>query len=162
MRIEKQTERARWLLQNVKHAAMATVNDDGTPHNTPYLFMISDDLKELYWGSHPESIHSKNIYRDGNLFVVLYEANERGGLYIKACNGRIAEGKELDRSLKKHNELRTKYGSEPLPRSYYGEGSIQKMHVADIRAFWVNYEECDKDGHAIRDCRAEIKREDLL
>jgi len=28
-------ERAKWLISNIQHAAIATVNEDGSPHNSP-------------------------------------------------------------------------------------------------------------------------------
>lgn len=128
-------QRAKWLLANVKHAAMATVNEDGTPHNTPYFFMCSRDLSELYWGSHPDSQHSRNILRNGQLFVVLYEATVGGGLYIRAQRGRIAEAGELERALMRHNELRAKHQKAPLPTHYYTDTSPQRMWSPRLHSF---------------------------
>lgn len=160
--MEERIQRAKWLLHNIKNAAMATVNNDGTPHNTPYFFMASDDLRELYWGSHPDSSHSKNILRTGDLFVVLYEANERGGLFIRCVQGRIAEGEELKRALQKHNELRAKYDTEPISIGYYQGESPQKMWVANTQQFWVNLSERDEQGRLIQDLRHEVTRSQLL
>ena len=161
--IENRTERAKWLLTNIKHAAMATVNSDGSPHNTPYFFMASTDISKLYWGSHPESGHSKNILRTGQLFVVLYEANTSGGVYIRAVNGRVAEGNELSEALDRHNQLRgERYDKYPLSRDYYEGDSSQRMWVADTEQFWVNGSSKDLSGAIVRDHRYEIKREDLL
>lgn len=161
--IRLRTERAKWLLANIKHAAMATVNDDSSPHNTPYFFMASNDLTKLYWGSHPESEHSKNILRTGQLFVALYEANVSGGLYIRASNGRIAHGEELAEALDRHNQLRgERYDKYPLPRDYYEGDTSQKMWVADTVRFWVNGSSKDLNGAIVRDHRFEITRENLL
>ncbi len=161
--IEERIERAQWLLNNVKHASMATVNDDGSPHNTPYFFMASEDLTSLFWGSHPHSVHSKNILRDGKLFVVLYEATVGGGLYIRAQNGRIATGDELSAALARHNQLRRKFkiGTE-LKRSYYQPPSEQRMWIADTDVFWVNYADRLPTGHIRQDQRVEVARTELL
>src|ERR1039458_3055147 len=86
--------RAKELLKTVEHASMATVNEDGSPHNTPYYFMRSDDLRHLYWGSHPASEHSKNVARTGQIFVVLYDAIKRGGLFIQANQAHAVEGSD--------------------------------------------------------------------
>lgn len=155
-------ERARWLLGNIKHAAMATVNADGSPHNTPYLFMKSDDLSELYWGSNPKSVHSHNVERTGAIFVVLYEANVGGGLYIRCHNARIAVGAELDRALAAHNQLRAKYDKEPLPKSYYVEPSEQRMYIADTVDFWVNYAERYESGLIREDKRLRVSKDQLI
>jgi hypothetical protein len=141
---------------------MATVNEDGSPHNTPYFFMRDDSLEHLYWGSHPDSQHSQNVARTGQIFVVLYDALERGGLYIEADDGHVAEGEELETALAVHNALRAKEGREPLPISYYQGDKPQRVYVATTRRFWVNGTERGVDELIIRDVRYEISREDLL
>ncbi len=159
---QEQTERAKWLLENARFAAMATVNEDGSPHNTPYLFMKSDDLKEMYWGASPKSVHSKNIERTGQVFIVLYEASEKGGLYIRCKGARIADGSELTRALQSHNKIRKKFKKEPLKQSYYENSTEQHMYIADVEAFWVNYEDRRPDGYLREDKRRKIIRERLL
>ena len=67
-------QRAKSVLAGHRHAAMATVNDDGTPHNTPFFFLYDKDLSHIYWGSHPEAQHSRNIARTGEVFVVSYDS----------------------------------------------------------------------------------------
>ncbi len=159
---EQRVERAKWLLGHIKHAAMATVNEDGTPHNTPYMFMISDDLTQLYWGSNPDSRHSHNIERTGRVFVVLYEANEGGGLYIEAEKACVASGDELERALRVHNGVRLKYGKDTIPTEYYLAPSQQRMYVADTVSFWVNYADKDADGRISQDNRHRVERAQLL
>lgn len=160
--IDKRVERAKWLLGNVKHAAMATVNVDGTPHNTPYMFMRSEDLSELYWSSNLKSLHSQNVERTGSVFVVLYEANAGGGLYIKCRNARRAADKELERALSIHNLLRQSFGKDPLSLDYYTGESGQRMYITDTAIFWVNYTERDDLGRIVEDKRIEVSRSDLL
>jgi hypothetical protein len=160
-RRQERTERARELLRAVRHAAMATVNADGSPHNTPYFFMADSGLENLYWGSHPESLHSQNIARTGQLFVVLYDAIERGGLFIEAGDGRVLEDKELEMGLAVHNSLRARESKEPLSLEYYASGP-QRMWGARTKRFWVNASERGDDGLLIRDYRLEVQREDLL
>jgi hypothetical protein len=155
-------ERAKHLLNTVRHAAMATVNEDGSPHNTPYFFMCSPDLRYLYWGSHPQSQHSQNVLRTGQLFVVLYDAIERGGLFIRADEGHPVEGEELERALEVHNARRIAEGSQPLSIDYYQDTAPQRMWMATTRQFWTNDAERDADGLVIRDIRTEITREQLL
>ena len=153
--------RARELLRTVRHAAMATVNEDGSPHNTPYFFMCSPDLKYLYWGSQPGTQHSQNVARTRQIFVVLYDAQEKGGLYIRADEGHVTEDVELEEALAAHNARKATEGKAPLPLSYYQDGT-QHMYMATTRQFWVYDPERDAEGIIIRDRRREITREDLL
>jgi hypothetical protein len=141
---------------------MATVNEDGSPHNTPYFFMCSADLTRLYWGSHPQSLHSQNVARSGQVFVVLYEADKRGGLYIRADNARIAEGDALNEALAEHNRRRELQGKDAISLDYYQGGMPQRMYIAETKQFWVNGTERGSDGYIIRDIRTEVPRETLL
>lgn len=160
--LSKRIARAKELLNGVRHAAMATVNADGTPHNTPFFFIRDPKLGYIYWGSHPASLHSENVVRTGKIFVVLYDAMERGGLYMSAENGHELKGEELAKALAIHNHLRSKEGKDALTADYYTGNSPQRMWAAKITHFWVNSVELDADGHMVRDGRTEIRSEDLL
>jgi len=160
--LEKHIARAKELLQTVRHATMATVNDDGSPHNTPFYFLHDDKLKYIYWGSHPDSQHSKNVLRTGQIFVVLYDAIKRGGLYIRAEQGQSLQGTALDEALRVHNQFRAKEHQMPLERNYYSGVSPQRMWSAQTVSFWVNGVERDEKGLVIKDIREEISAEDVL
>jgi hypothetical protein len=161
-KLEAHIARAKELLQTVQHATMATVNEDGSPHNTPFYFLHDTALEYIYWGSHPNSLHSQNVLRTGQIFVVVYDAYKRGGLYIKADNGHPLEGKELEKSLAVHNQFRAKENKAPLPLTYYSNTNPQRMWSAKTKAFWVNGALRDKDGRTSEDIRQEISRKDLL
>jgi hypothetical protein len=160
--LEDQIARAKELLATVRHAAMATVNEDGSPHNTPFAFMRDADLKHVYWGSHPASVHSQNVLRTGQIFVVLYDAFERGGLFMKAVDAHALEGDELAQALAIYNALRTARQQDELPLSYYTGDSPQRMWSAKVTGLWVNGTTRDADGHIIQDIRTEISARDLL
>ncbi len=160
--LTQRLNRAKELLQRARHAAMATVNEDGSPHNTPFRFLHDGQLTYIYWGSHPESRHSKNVLRTGEIFVVVYDAVEWGGLYIRAENGHLLDGAELDEGLKVHNQFRASEGKKPLEQSYYTGDSPQRMWSAKTVEFWVNDAKRDPEGHLIQDIRHKIAIEDLL
>lgn len=160
--LENKIKRAKELITTSRHISLATVNDDGSPHNSPVRFIYDPKLEHIYWGSHPESIHSKNIQRTGQVFAVLFDRIERGGLYMKGEDAQELSGKELEKALKIHNEFRVREGSEPLELNYYTGTSPQRMWGAKIINFWVNYAERGRDGHLIKDGRIEISAQDLL
>jgi hypothetical protein len=161
--LREKIELTKDLLKRIRHGAMATVNEDGTPHNTPYFFMVNGDFTKLYWGSHPDSLHSRNVVRTGNLFVVLFDSltKGKGGLYIAAANGHALEKEELAEGLRVHNATRATFGEEPLPMSYYEEGP-QKMWSSDIVKIEVHTTERNEDGHIVQEVRREISAQDLL
>lgn len=161
-RVFPRISRARELLKNAKHAAMATVNEDGSPHNTPFYLILDDALQHIYFGSHPKSQHSKNVIRTGALFVVLYEANQAGGLYIKAVNAHKLIGKALEVGLDAHNRTRARDGMEPLSLQCYQKPQPQRMFGADIETLWVNVTELTPDGYISREYRQKVTAKDLL
>jgi len=160
--LENKIKRAKELITTSRHASIATVNEDGSPHNSPVRFLYDSKFEHIYWGSHPESMHSKNIIRTGKIFVALFDRIERGGVYMKCENAHELGGKELEDALQIHNTFRIKEGSEPLEISYYKNDSPQRMWGAKITNFWVNYAERGKNGHLIKDGRIEINAQDLF
>ena len=65
--LENKIKRAKELITTSRHISIATVNEDGSPHNSPVRFLYDPKLEYIYWGSHPDSIHSKNITKTGQL-----------------------------------------------------------------------------------------------
>ena len=159
---QERIARAKELLKTVRHAAMATVNADGSPHNTPYFFMYDEPLKHLYWGSHPSSQHSKNIVRTGQVFVALYDGNVGGGLYLEGQNAHPVSASELDEAVRVHNAARSRFGkTPPVERAYYQQGG-QTMYKADITNMWVNLRDLGPKGEHLRDYRVPVTQAELL
>lgn len=154
--------RAKWLIANARHAAMATVNENGSPHNTPYFFICSDDLSQMYWVSEPSAQHSQNLMRTGEAFIALYDAHERGGAYIKCTNAHIASEQEANESLAAQNKRRSVHGQSQLPSDFYDSQDKLIRYVADAVEFWYYDREKDDNGHTIKDIRRSVSREDLV
>lgn len=92
--MEERIERARELLMTIHHVPIATVNEDGTPHNSP-VFMAFDEELRGYWSSHSLSVHSQNIARDGNAFIVVFDSREgHGGLFMEGTASMITDDQE--------------------------------------------------------------------
>ena len=77
--LQKAIGRAKELLKNAKHACMATVNEDGSPLATPFYLMLDESLSHVYFGSHMDSLHSQNVLRTGQLFIVVYDIVKEAG-----------------------------------------------------------------------------------
>src|ERR1044072_2670429 len=110
--LKKNILKAKALWDTCRHAAMATVNADDSPHNTPFRFMHDSEFKYIYWASFLDAIYSQNILRTDKVFVVLYDVLDvtKGGLYMSAEDVRVLEGDEMAKVLAINNELRVKEG----------------------------------------------------
>ena len=159
---ELKLSRAKELITTSKHIALATVNSDGTPHNSPVRFYVDEKLETIYWSSNTEALHSQNILRTGRIFAVLYDRIEFGGVYIRCEGGHILEGKELEIGLEIVNTSRVQEGKEKVALDDYSAGSIQKIWSAKIANLWINMPVRDEKGFILRDERVEVKRKDLL
>lgn len=161
--MDESISRAKELLATVRHAAMATVNADGSPHNTPFHYLIDDTREHIYSASSPDAVHSQNIARTGQAFIIIYEAGQGGGLYLQAENAHeITDESELQEGLKVWNATRAKAGKQLLTASSFTGGSPQRMYRFDLVRYYVNQSEKDAAGNVLRDIRAEITKEDLL
>ncbi len=160
---QEQIVLAKELLKTVRHGAMATVNEDGTPHNSPMMFMRSDEFSKIYWGSHAESLHTKNSERTGRVYVVLFDSHTKGsgGIYITAGNAHKLEGDELVEGLRAHNQLRSSRGSKPIDLSFY-ETTEQNMYAADVEKIEIYTLSRGKDGHISEEVRKQVEPSILL
>ena len=156
-------QKARDLLKTIRHAAMATVNNDGSPHNTPIFFMYNPEFTKIYWGSHEEALHSQNIRRTGKLFVTIFDSKlpGQGGIYITADNAHELSELSLNKALDIHNSFRKKYKKEPLTISYYQSGE-QCMYSADIKKIEIYTAERDEDGRIRREKRLPVAADYLI
>jgi hypothetical protein len=160
--MQEKIQRARQLLQTAHHAAMATVNHDGSPHNTPYFCAHADNLTQLYWASNPSALHIQNVARTGQIFVVLYDARQGGGLYICANNAHPTDGAELQTAYAAFRACADRAGKTIAPIDHYQSDGPERIYAATVRQLWVNGNERGADGFIVRDSRYEITREDLL
>lgn len=153
--------RAKELLKTVRHAAIATINRDGSPHNTP-VFGSWDDEFNFYWASGPQTQHSQNIAQDPRVFIVLFDSmNQGGGLYVQAKATELSGG-GLDAALKIINANRQKWGRPPMPPDAYRGDAVQRLYKAVRITTWVNVTERDGGDSIIREYRREVLPKDLL
>ena len=159
---ELKLNRAKELIHTSKHIALATTNTDGSPHNSPVRFFFDEKLEHIYWGSNAEALHSQNILRTGQLFGVLFDRMEVGGVYMRCEGGHVLDRKELEVGLEITNSSREKEGQQKIAPDYYSAGSVQKMWSAKITNLWINMPVRDEKGFILRDERVELDKNVLL
>ena len=159
--LEQKINRAKELIVTSKHIALATTNADGSPHNSPVRFFYDEKLENIYWGSNTEALHSQNIIRTGQIFAVLFDRIEFGGVYIKCEGGHVLDGKELEIGLEIVNSSREKEGQQKISLDFYSAGSVQKLWSAKIVNLWINGTVRDENGFILRDERVELERSNL-
>ena len=128
------------LLDDVLIASYATVNEDGTPHNTPLMLIHDESFKKVYIGS-----------------------SSKGGIYLKGVNAKECRGEDLKEALRVHNATRAKSGREPIDISYYeDEGSLQRMYSLDVVSFEIYSSiRSNKTGLIAKEGRVNVPLEQL-
>jgi Pyridoxamine 5'-phosphate oxidase len=162
---QKQVELAQGLLKTVRHAAYATINEDGTPHNSPLMLIYNEDLTRLYIGSYSDSLHVKNLLRTGKTFAVIFDSftKDQGGVYITGINPEECTGDNLIEALRVHNVVRTQRGSQPIDIGYYqNDKPSQRMYSIDIAKIEVYSFTRNDSGLINREARIEVSKDSLL
>lgn len=155
-------ERAQTLVRSVSNAAMATVNEDGSPHNTPLFIAFSPDFLSVYWSSNPASQHSQNVTSQSRAYFVLYDATAGGGLYFPVHNIKIADGDNLAQGLTAYNKARVLNGKQqPLLLPAFSPPIVQRLYCAAVMSYSVNLSERDENGKIVRDYRRTISASHL-
>ncbi len=151
------------LLTKVRHVALATVNEDGTPHNSPLFFALRNDLKQLYFVSRAESLHTKNYVRTGKAFAVIYDSNEfNGGIYLTLDNGRELQGQELHEAHEIYIARCEQFGIDVLPASFHLQAGGYNLYAGNISKIEIYDSFEDAEGKLKEESRKEVTAEDLL
>lgn len=159
--LRERIARVRQLLMEIHHVPLATVSEDGSPHNSP-VFMAFDENLNGYWASDMRTLHSKNIARTGQVFLVIFDSREgHGGLYIRAMAKVLEDPKEAEHGYQTLKRLKEQmYGNIGSLDLYIGDAP-QRMYCAEPQQLWVNRSERDAEGRIIRDLRYEISPDQL-
>ncbi len=152
------------LLTKVRHVALATVNEDGTPHNTPLFFIYSPDFKKFYMSTHPQSLHARNVERIGKGFAILYDSSAfLGGLYLTLENFKVLnELNELAEGMMVYNATRMRWGMNESSITDYQDPNERRLYSADIIKIEIYGSKETKDGKILNEQRVEVSVEDLL
>lgn len=147
---------AKQILSSIKYATIATASSSGKPWNTP-VFYAYDNQSNIYWSSHPESIHSKNLSQTNQAFIVVYNSKaaegEGQGLYIEA---QVTQINDVDQVKVALELLGNRRGKPFWSIEKFLNGGPQRIYRAAPKKMWVNDAEQDSDGDFIRDFRIEI------
>lgn len=147
---------AEQILEDIPYATIATVSGAGEPWNTPVFY--AHEGFTIYWSSHPESVHSKNIDGNGKAFIAIYNSKagegEGLGLYLKVKVRMLDDRQEIRHAL---DLLGTRRGRPFLHIEKFMEGGPQRIYAAEPLEIWTNNADQDSDGDFIRDYRVEAK-----
>lgn len=145
------------ILNDIQYATIATSDEKGEPWNTPVYCAFGED-NNIYWSSHPESQHSRNIAVNSKVFIVIYNSiapeGDGVGVYLRATSEALVDPAEIDRALVLLGDRR----GRPFlfPKKFQNEGP-QRIYKATPVEAWINDADQDSDGDFIKDFRVPIE-----
>lgn len=154
--------RAREVLRDIHHILVATVNEDGSPHASPVLFVFDDRLHG-FWASSLAALHSQNIARDPRVFLCVFDSlNGHSGLFLSGTAVALTDRPAIIRGHGYLQVLKKKLFGDDLAdiTGYIGE-SPQRIYEFTPEQAWVNHSD-RQDGVIVRDRRYEITISELL
>lgn len=146
---------AKQIIEKIPYITLATVDEKGMPWNAP-VFAAYDKDYNFYWGTHVDSQKARNIKKNENVFITIYDSTvtpgDGTGVYIKAVAKELTDPQEItfahkliwDRHVVPYWKLEEVQGTAPI-----------RLYKAIPEKVWMNGEG-EKDGHYI-DTRVEIQ-----
>ncbi len=93
---------AREILVAGRYVVLATADADGVPWSSPVWF-ATEDCRELYWVSHPEARHSRNIAVRPRIALTVFDSTVEAGhgqaVYMSATAEQLVDPAAVERGL---------------------------------------------------------------
>ncbi len=150
------SKRAREIIQKIKYITIATVSPEGQPWNSP-VYSAFDENYNFYFVSWKENQHSKNIFSNSEVFLVIYDSTvsegKGEGVYIQATAEGLNNPQDIIAAWKLLDERVGKV-KERKPEEFMGEFPRRVFKIKSVKA-WMNTDG-DEQGQYV-DKRVEIQ-----
>lgn len=148
-------ERAKEIISKIIYITIATTSKEGLPWNTP-VYSAYDEKYNFFWTSSLESVHSKNIVNNQDVFITIYDTSDPEGsgegIYIQAKAYEMTDPEEIEKAL---HFFYSRKNKPSKPVSAFLNDSPRRLYKAIPEKIWINtYEKIE--GYGI-DGRLEIK-----
>ena len=156
--VDAYVAQARSIIDSIQYLTIATVNQDGTPWNSP-VHQVHDEQYIFYWLSDKNNQHSKNIRANGKVFGVIYDSTvpegEGVGIYLDL------DVTEVDDAVEITKARRIKKGDDYVstPGEFLGD-AVRRVYRAVPTKIWINDAEI-VDGVFVRDFKVSVPIEML-
>ncbi len=84
------------ITEQIHVGSLATINEDGSPWNTPLHFTFSDTM--VYWLSSPKAQHSQNLERDDRVSITIWSDHTPPnvkGAYVQSRGSKLTGATEI-------------------------------------------------------------------
>lgn len=132
-------EKAKQIIEKIIYITLATCSKDGQPWNSP-LYAVHDKNYNFFWASPKNTVHSRNIRENPNVFLVIYDSTAPEGtgeaVYIKAKGYEINDKKEVENILETHYSSKT--DKHPPKAEEFLDNYPRRFYRAVLEKIWIN------------------------
>jgi len=134
-------KRTKEIIEKILYITIATSSKDGKPWNSP-VYSAYDENYNFYWASWKDNQHSKNIRKNNNVFIVIYDSTvpegTGEGVYVKAKAYELSNEKEIEVAIRYLDGRINKIGRHKVSQF---QGSMpKKVYKAIPEKVWINIE----------------------
>ena len=140
------------ILSQNHYATISTVDENNKPWAAP-VWYAHDDQYCFYWWSSKDSQHSRNIGRNNDIYITIFNSQlpegEGIGLYIPAT-AEVVPDNELDPAIETYNQSTTQFKlnrentTDEAPTRLY-RARPTKLQINDSREIGIFYEDIRRD-----------------
>jgi nitroimidazol reductase NimA-like FMN-containing flavoprotein (pyridoxamine 5'-phosphate oxidase superfamily) len=131
-------EIAREILTHTSYVVLATADADGTPWATPVWF-ATDDFTELFWVSHPDAQHSRNIGDRPEVAMVVFDSTvppgTGQGVYMTGVAEQVTD--EVGRGMAVFSRRSERDGIGPWGTDRVTGEARLRLYRATVREHWM-------------------------
>jgi nitroimidazol reductase NimA-like FMN-containing flavoprotein (pyridoxamine 5'-phosphate oxidase superfamily) len=131
---------AREIFAAGAYVVLATADDDGTPWSSPVWFATADH-RELYWVSHPEARHSRNIAARPQIAMVVFDSTVAPGqgqaVYMTATAEQVTDPAAIERGLAVFSGEAERQGIGEWGLDRVSGEAWLRLYRASIHEHWI-------------------------
>lgn len=142
------------ILSSNLYCTLATVCEDGSPWASPVFFAHQEN--KIIWWSGKNAVHSKNIVREGKVFIAVFDSQasegKGRGMYIQAAAKMIEDENEIKEAISIYTAKSRVF--KPTLEDSSGDAPT-RFFRATIQKTWTNVD--GKESGKFVDLREELK-----
>ncbi len=135
---------AKEILETIRYATISTTDKNEQPWAAPVWYVFDNDL-DIYWWSPIGSQHSKNIERNSQIYITVFNSaapeGEGKGLYFRATAS-VIEDNKLSKAITLYNKSTSIF---KLSTGNCTGDAPTRLYKAIIQESWIN-DGLERDG----------------
>ena len=131
---------AREVFSAGTYVVLATADHDGVPWSSPVWF-ATEDHRSIYWVSHPDARHSKNIAARPEIALVVFDSTVAAGhgqaVYMTATAEQLTDPAAIERGLAVFSAEAERQGIGEWGLDRVSGEARLRLYRASVHEHWI-------------------------